>query len=217
MDMLTRAQIWATLSNIDVTEFCTETEILDNKTLTYLPWMKAHEIMMGEFPEYSWEFTEDPSSRECHYFDDGSAEVRCRMTIGGQTNITYLPVHSSGKAVSSPSATDINQAKQRCRVKAMGEFGLGYRMWISSQIKDIESKSASQDVQSTPPETDDADAELQKVIAIWDHLKFGDAKTLSEATKLHDKFKRGLTNRGLTDTTGNWEKLCKDNGWRAKK
>ena len=47
MDMLTRAQIWATLSNIDVTEFCTETEILDNKTLTYLPWMKAHEIMMG--------------------------------------------------------------------------------------------------------------------------------------------------------------------------
>ena len=81
----------------------------------------------------------------------------------------------------------------------------------------IESKSASQDVQSTPPETDDADAELQKVIAIWDHLKFGDAKTLSEATKLYDKFKRGLTNRGLTDTTGNWEKLCKENGWRAKK
>ena len=137
------------------------------------------------------------------------------MTIGGQTNITYLPVHRSGKAIESPSATDINTAKQRCRVKAMGEFGLGYTMWLSSQIKEIEDQSGPE--QTPPVDTNDADAEHQKVIAIWDHLKFGDAKTLSEATKLHDKFKRGLTNRGLTDSTGNWESLCKDKGWRASK
>ena len=138
------------------------------------------------------------------------------MTIGGQTNITYLPVHRSGKAIDSPSATDINTAKQRCRVKAMGEFGLGYTMWLSSQVRDIE-ESVSNTEQGTPSETNDADAELEKVIAIWDHLKFGEAKTLSEAKKLYDKFKRGLTNRGLTDTTGKWEKLCKDKGWRASK
>ena len=217
MDTLTRAHIWATLSDIDVAPFCTETEVLGDQVLTYLPWMKAHEIMMGTFPEYHWEFTEDPEGRECHYFNDGSAEVRCRMTIGGQTNITYLPVHRSGKAIDSPSATDINTAKQRCRVKAMGEFGLGYTMWLSSQIKEIEDQSVSKPEQSTPSETNDADSELQKVIEIWDFLKFGEAKTLSEATKLNDKFKRGLTNRGLTDTTGNWEKLCKDKGWRASK
>ena len=217
MELLTRAHIWATLTTIDVTPFCTETEVVGDQVLTYLAWMKAHEIMMGTFPEYHWEFTEDPTGRECHYFDDGSAEVRCRMTIGGQTNITYLPVHRSGKAIESPSATDINTAKQRCRVKAMGEFGLGYTMWLSSQIKVVEEKRVSKSLQSTPSETNDADSERQKVIAIWDHLKFGDAKTLSEATKLHDKFKRGLTNRGLTDSTGNWESLCKDKGWRASK
>jgi hypothetical protein len=216
MDMLTRAHIWATLSDIDVAPFCTETEVLGDQVLTYLPWMKAHEIMMGTFPEYHWEFTEDPEGRECHYFNDGSAEVRCRMTIGGQTNITYLPVHRSGKAVDSPSATDINTAKQRCRVKAMGEFGLGYTMWLSSQVRDIE-ETVSETEQSKEPETNAAEEELAKVIAIWDHLKFDDAKTLSEATKLYDKFKRGLTNRGLTDTTGNWEALCKDKGWRASK
>lgn len=214
MDMLTRAQIWATLSDIDVSEFCTETEIVGDQVLTYLPWMKAHEIMMSVYPEYHWEFTEDPQSRECHYFDDGSAEVRCRMTIGGQTNITYLPVHRAGKAISPPNAMDINTAKQRCRVKAMGEFGLGYTMWLSSQIRET---SVSQDVQSEQAETNQEDDELKKVIAIWDHLKFDEAKTLTEAQKLYDKFKRGLTNRGLTDTTGNWQALCKENGWRVKK
>jgi len=211
MDMLTRAHLWATLSDIDVTPFCTETEILGDLVLAYLPWMKAHEIMMQTFPEYHWEFTEDPSGRECHYFDDGSAEVRCRMTIGGQTNITYLPVHRSGKAINSPSATDINTAKQRCRVKAMGEFGLGYTMWLSSQIKE---QSASQAEPEAEPE---AESDMNKVAAIWAHLKFDECKTLSEATKLHDKFKRGLTNRGLIDFTGNWEALCKDKGWRAAK
>lgn len=216
MDTLTRAHIWATLSEIDVAPYCTETEIIGDQVLNYLPWMRAHEIMMAHFPEYHWEFTEDPTGRECHYFDDGSAEVRCRMTIGGQTNITYLPVHRSGKAIESPSATDINTAKQRCRVKAMGEFGLGYTMWLSSQIRDIE-ESVSKAEQSKEPETDNAEAELAKVVAIWDHLKFNEAKTFTEAQKLHDKFKRGLSNRGLTDTTGNWEKLCKENGWRAKK
>lgn len=214
MDMLTRAQIWATLSDIDVSEFCTETEIVGDQVLTYLPWMKAHEIMMGVYPEYHWEFTEDPQSRECHYFDDGSAEVRCRMTIGGQTNITYLPVHRAGKAISPPNAMDINTAKQRCRVKAMGEFGLGYTMWLSSQIREA---GVSDDVQSEQAETNQEEEELQKVIAIWDHLKFDEAKTLTEAQKLYDKFKRGLTNRGLTDTTGNWQALCKENGWRVKK
>jgi hypothetical protein len=89
-------------------------------------------------------------------------------------------------------------------------------MWLSSQVRDIE-ESVSNPEQSTSSETNDADAELEKVTAIWEHLKFDDAKTLSEATKLYDKFKRGLINRGLTDTTGNWEALCKDKGWRASK
>jgi hypothetical protein len=96
----------------------------------------------------------------------------------------------------------------------MGEFGLGYTMWLSSQIRE---QSVSDDEQVSEPEVDKEGEELNKVIAIWDHLKFDEAKTLTEAQKLYDKFKRGLTNRGLTDTTGNWQALCKEKGWRAKK
>jgi hypothetical protein len=172
--------------------------------------------MMNTFPEYNWEFTEDPTGRECHYFDDGSAEVRCRMTIGGQTNITYLPVHRSGKAINSPSATDINTAKQRCRVKAMGEFGLGYTMWLSSQIRELEGEIVAENVQSTPLETDGA-AEANKIKDVWKLCKFDEAKTLSEATKKYDKLKVQLANRGLTDDGVYWARLCEQRGWRASK
>ena len=76
-------------------------EILEDGTsLTILPWMNAHALMMGKFPEYTWEFTEDPEGREVHYFNDGTAEVRCRMTIG--------PTHRSllfVRDLTAPSAT----------------------------------------------------------------------------------------------------------------
>ena len=52
MDMPSRAHIWATLTKIDVAEFCTETEVLGDQVLTYLPWMKAHEVMMSALAAY---------------------------------------------------------------------------------------------------------------------------------------------------------------------
>ena len=199
---ITRSKIWTTLSAIDVKPFCTETEIVGDNVLTYLPWMKAHELMMSVFPEYTWEFTEDHRGRECHYFDDGSAEVRCRMTVGGQTNQTYLPIHRSGKAITSPSAMDVNTAKQRARVKALGEFGLGYRMWLHGKAKE--------DAVATP---DAAPDEMIMVQSLWDSTAIDDSTDFEAANRLYSRYTKGLQNRGWTDTTGNWANLCKRNGW----
>lgn len=209
MDMLTRAQIWATLSEINVKPHCTETEVIDDLVLKYLPWMKAHEIMMGVYPEYSWNFTEDHQGRECHYFDDGSAEVRCRMTIGEHTNITALPIHRNGKPISSPSAMDVNTAKQRCRVKAMAEFGLGYSMWLNEEEKKPEPKEE-------PVEEETID-ESELVTALWNKTKIEQTKSFGDAQKLYARYQKGLQNRGWTDDSGRWEALCKKNNWRATK
>lgn len=208
MEPLTKAHIWATLSKIDVTPFLSESEVYGDLIIKYVPWMKAHEIMMSHFPEYSWEFTEDPQGRECHYFDDGSAEVRCRMTVGDHTNITYLPIHRSGKAVIYPTATDINIAKQRCRVKALGEFGLGYKMWL----RDPETKPVAPDATL---DTEKDEAELVK--ELWLSTGIEDCPTFSQAQKLYSRYTKGLANRGWTDDSGRWEALCKSKGWRAKK
>lgn len=211
MDTLTKAQIWATLSEIDVTPYCTESEVYGDLVIKYVPWMRAHEIMMAHYPEYTWDFTEDPQGRECHYFDDGSAEVRCRMTIGEHTNITYLPIHRGGKPITSPSATDINTAKQRCRVKAMAEFGLGYQMWLGELVK---AEPVAEP--ATPPE-DDEPNEAELVTALWKKTKIEDSKTFSDAQKLHRRYLKGLQNRGWTDNSGRWEALIEKHGWGESK
>ena len=43
------ADIYATLSNIDVKPFAEKKNKLD-----YSPWAKAHEIMMLHYPDYIW-------------------------------------------------------------------------------------------------------------------------------------------------------------------
>ena len=210
MDTLNRAQIWKTLSTIDVTPLCTETEMIGKETIHYLPWMAAHEIMMDQFPEYTWEFSEDPQGREVHYFDDGSAEVRCRMTIGTHTNITYLPVHRHGVAIPAPSAMDINTAKQRARVKALGEFGLGYQMWLAKPDTSPELREDAED------KVTEDDLVAQCWLAARD--KIADATNVSAGKKHFSRYKKGLENRGLVDPNKNrWKEVCKAKGWRAEK
>jgi len=211
--LLTRSQIWKTLSQIDVTEFCTETEISDDVTIRYLPLMKAHEIMMDSFPEYSWEFSEDPQGREVHYFDDGSAEVRCRMTIGTHTNITYLPVHYLGDAVMAPNSMQIHVAKQRARVKALGEFGLGYKMWMVPSAP----KMHEDVVAETVKEAEVADI-VSQVEALWLTTKITEANNKSAGMKIYRRFLDGLRNRGWDDHDEHrWENLCKAKKWSANK
>ena len=211
--LLTRSQIWKTLSQIDVTEFCTETEISDDVTIRYLPLMKAHEIMMDSFPEYSWEFSEDPQGREVHYFDDGSAEVRCRMTIGTHTNITYLPVHYLGDAVMAPNSMQIHVAKQRARVKALGEFGLGYKMWMVPPAP----KMHEDVVAETAKEVEVADI-VSQVEALWVTTKITEANNKSAGMKIYRRFLDGLRNRGWDDHDEHrWENLCKAKKWSANK
>ena len=211
--LLTRSQIWKTLSQIDVTEFCTETEISDDVTIRYLPLMKAHEIMMDAFPEYSWEFSEDPQGREVHYFDDGSAEVRCRMTIGTHTNITYLPVHYLGDAVMAPNSMQIHVAKQRARVKALGEFGLGYKMWMVPSAP----KMHEDVVAETVKEAEVADI-VSQVEALWLTTKITEANNKSAGMKIYRRFLDGLRNRGWDDHDEHrWENLCKAKKWSANK
>ena len=212
MEQISRSYIWNTLSQIDVTDFCTETEISDDKTIRYLPLMKAHEIMMGAFPEYSWEFSEDPQGREVHYFDDGSAEVRCRMTIGNHTNITYLPVHLFGEAVTAPNAMQIHVAKQRARVKALGEFGLGYKMWLGG----VPAPKMRDDNDPAEAKATEEDA----IAAMWLDARsaLNKATNVSAGKKIFDRYLKSLANRGFTDTSPDrWEKVCKAKDWRAEK
>ena len=49
MDQLTKQSIWTALSAIDISDQLTVPEILDGTSLTILPWMNAHALMMANF------------------------------------------------------------------------------------------------------------------------------------------------------------------------
>lgn len=151
MDQVTPAQIWATLSKISSDSVSTE----KFGGITYVKWMAAHAIMMKHFPEYTWEFLQDEHGKHTHFFPDKTCEVRCRVAIGDISHVTTLPVYGkSNTAQPNPNAHQVNTAKQRCRVKALAEFGLFHHMWSELPLEEPDDPPAPQPeaVTQTPEE-----------------------------------------------------------------
>lgn len=126
MQSITRGEIWKTLSNTD----CSAHIVTDDEGIPVIQVMAAHALMMSAYPEYTYQFLQDAQGRELHYLDDGSAEVRLLMTVEGHAKTVSLPIHRNMASIKNPSSWDLNTAKQRLRVRAMGEFGLAHTLWI---------------------------------------------------------------------------------------
>ena len=122
--------------------------------------------MMSAFPEYTYKFLQDSQGRELHYLDDGSAEVRLTMTVEGHEKTVSLPIHRNTQSIKNPSSWDLNTAKQRLRVRAMGEFGLAHQLWIKDQtapepeyLEDAVADSVADDSTMASEYWDEADLE----------------------------------------------------------
>ena len=134
MTIATREEVWNTLSSLD----CKDHIITDDDGIQIIQVMSAHALMMSVYPEYTYEFLPDSHGRELHYLEDGSAEVRLVMTVAGNSKTVSLPIHRNTQAIKNPSAWDLNTAKQRLRVRAMGEFGLAHNLWIKQSANEPE-------------------------------------------------------------------------------
>lgn len=140
MEQVTPAHIWATLSKIPSDSVSTE----KFGGITYVKWMAAHAIMMKHFPQYTWEFLQDEHGKHTHFFPDKTCEVRCRVAVGDVSHTTTLPVYGkSNTAQPNPNAHQVNTAKQRCRVKALAEFGLFHHMWSDLPLEEPDAPSAT--------------------------------------------------------------------------
>ena len=133
----TYAEIWDTLSKVDVSEYVEE-----KMNLSYLSWSRAWWLMMEHYPEATYEY------HEGRKFDDGTVEVSVTITIGETSRMATLPVMDyKNKAIISPDARQINDNKQRCFVKAIAMFGLGIDLYrgMSDDLPDEEKDKASAD------------------------------------------------------------------------
>ena len=133
----TYAEIWNTLSKVDVSEYVEE-----KMNLSYLSWSRAWWLMMEHYPEATYEY------HEGRKFDDGTVEVSVTITIGETSRMATLPVMDyKNKAIISPDARQINDNKQRCFVKAIAMYGLGIDLYrgMSDDLPDEEKDKASAD------------------------------------------------------------------------
>lgn len=130
----TRKEVWEKLSAVD----CTDHILIGEDNIKIIPVMSAHALMMSVYPEYTYEFLQDSQGRELHYLEDGTAEVRLVMTVAGNTKTVSLPIHRNTEAIKNPSSWDLNTAKQRLRVRALGEFGLAHNLWINHSANEPE-------------------------------------------------------------------------------
>ena len=129
--MTLAANVWNTLSRIDVVPFVEHIRIESGRSLSYVPWHKAWMLVKRIFPGATY----------CHGEDivhpDGTMEVEVYVHFHGDSDDpdmfrTYarLPVMDNKyRSIPNPNARDINDSRQRCLVKALAFAGLGLSLW----------------------------------------------------------------------------------------
>mgnify|MGYP003673669659 CR=1 FL=1 len=139
-------EIWQTLSKIDVSDQT------DKKGgLTYLSWAWAWGVLKDHYPEAEYEFREWTVNSEpvdhvgptvdCMVYEDGSASVHCKVSIGDVTSTMWLPVMDyRNKAIPKPDARSISDSKMRCLVKCIAMLGLGHYIYAGEDLPDIDSE-----------------------------------------------------------------------------
>ena len=201
MDVLSAKQIFEICRSQSAIKDAESKVVSPRNDLDHIPWMDAHLSFSALFPDYTWEFLENDQGQEAFFYPDGSAEVRCRMTVGNRTIITTLPVHQRGKNILNPGAFAINTAKQRCRVKAMAEFGWGADLWAKYEEPEQEAapQASAEKPEPTRATAEDRDEQWQAVVAI---------RSPKEAKTAMRRYSKWCNNVGLEDDSEErWEAL----------
>lgn len=132
--MSTFAEIWKTLSAIDVSG-----KVEKKQNMTYLSWAWAWGVLMEHYPQATYEFQDNAVE------PDGTVSVNVTIDIDGNKRSMWLPVMGNGnKAVAKPDAFIINKNKMRCLVKCMAMFGLGHYIYAGEDLPDAASNDADE-------------------------------------------------------------------------
>ena len=167
--------IWKVLSKVDVGEH-TKPIGGGKFKLSYLSWAWAWGVVMEHFPHSEYSFTEFDNGSDVRYYSDGTCAVECTITIGALSRSMWLPVMDNRhKAVSSPNALQISNAKMRCLTKCLAMWGLGHYIYAGedlpevmshpSQIKRIKEMLESDKCTLSPDEKDNALSYIEKDIS----------------------------------------------------
>ena len=133
----TFASIWATLSQVDVSD-----RIEKKQNLSFLSWSWAWGTLMEHYPQAEYSFQEPAEAQR-----DGSVMVYCTVTIDGLSRQMWLPVMDfKNQAISNPDVVQLNKAKMRCLVKCLAMFGLGHYIYAGEDLPSAEADKAAEKI-----------------------------------------------------------------------
>ncbi|MCP4477434.1 MAG: DUF1071 domain-containing protein [Planctomycetaceae bacterium] len=180
-------EIWKKLSLVPVSEY-----IETKGGFDYLSWSRAWALLQESFPQATYEFG------EIVWLPDGSAEVHCTITIEGCQRSAFLAVMDfRNKAIVNPTAKDIGDAKQRCFVKAIAMFGLGFSLYLGGEVAEPSiSAGTAEEIAKL------IEADYQEIFLGWvDFKRFIASYTGSELENLtEERAKKILTWLGMEKT-----------------
>lgn len=186
--------IWDTLSKINVNQ-----HVEKKNGFSYLSWAWAWGVLMEKFPNSKFSFEKFEGGSETFYYPDGTAEVRCALTVEGITRVMWLPVMDHrNNAITKPNARAINDTKMRCLVKAMSLFGLGHYIYAGEDLPDTTSGAQAE---PSAPAADPVE-ELRQSLA--------SAKTLDELKAAFTKASKYAKNRNDADLLKRFTQLKDD-------
>jgi hypothetical protein len=129
-------RVWQTLSRIDVSDHADQLPKTGKRpAVSYLAWHKAWSLLKRNFPASTY------SHRPDLHHEDGTVEVEVDVVIaevmGAETQFTnarLAVMDNYFNPIANPSARQVNDARQRCLVKALAFAGLGLNLWSDSII-----------------------------------------------------------------------------------
>ena len=183
-------EIWATLSKKDCTD-----KIEKKMNLSYLSWAWAWQVLMENYPNATYQFYENADTGVPYVaMPDGSAEVRCRISIGSCVREMWLPVMDyRNNAVENPSARQVSDTKMRCLVKCLAMFGLGHYIYAGEDLPNADEETMPKKVtKKTEPKKAEAKTTDWKINPTKEGAIFF-SEGLLEMIKVHDT-KEAVTN-----------------------
>tara|TARA_R110000787_G_scaffold80413_1_gene175053 strand:- start:304 stop:1002 length:699 start_codon:yes stop_codon:yes gene_type:complete len=127
---LTYKDVWDKLSKIDCSD-----KIEKKMNLSYLSWAWAWGVLMEHYPQATYLYYQGESDVPYVRYPDGTAEVRCRVSIDNVTReMTLCVMDNRNNAIQNPNSSQVNNSKMRCMVKCLAMLGLGHYIYAGEDV-----------------------------------------------------------------------------------
>ena len=135
---MSELSVFATLSTIDCKKHIETKPTGNGKSLSYLSWAWAWQILKELYPSSYYTIYENKDGLNYHT-DGHTCWVKTGVTVEGIEHIEYLPVMDFRNAsipLAKVTSYDVNKSIQRSLTKAVARHGLGLYIYAGEDIPD---------------------------------------------------------------------------------